>query len=521
MKVVVAGASGFVGRHVADGLRARGHAVLGIDRGTRPVSPGVVAVRCDLACEDVPTDVFAGADAVVNLVGIKRPTARQGFEEAHVTATRRLVEGARRAGVGRFVHLSVVCARPDPRLPYHDTKWRAEQLVRDSGLAATILRPGVIYGAGDEMVTHLVKMIRFAPIFPVVGRGGALLQPVDVRDVALTVCRVLERPETAGHAYDVVGPERLRLRDVVRTVAQGTGLPLAIVPTPVVLMRPAVALMSAVSARTISTPSQLRMLEDGMVGDPAPAGADIGLQPRAFDAEAVRALAPAIPPLFGASLRFASDRAEQTTIAGHRPFFSRAVGLAAAGVTLMPLAGLLLGNAWYRMALCGALLVAASFAFVPLPWGALLTVTRRGVLQGLAAATVLYGIGAVVFHLLQKTAGGAAQIAQLYGWRDTVPAGFVIPLLVLIVMAEEIVWRNAVTLPFAARLGPIAGVLLAAFAFSAAHVSLGVPVLLLAALGAGAFWSALVVKTRSAIPALVSHVLWDLAVLFLLPYGGG
>jgi membrane protease YdiL (CAAX protease family) len=134
---------------------------------------------------------------------------------------------------------------------------------------------------------------------------------------------------------------------------------------------------------------------------------------------------------------------------------------------------------------------------------------------------VLYGIGAVVFHLLQQTAGGAAQIAQIYGWRDTVPRALVIPMLVLIVIAEEVIWRNAVTLPFAARLGAIPGVLLAALAFSSAHVSLGVPVLLLAALGAGAFWSALVVKTRSAIPALVSHVLWDLVVLFVLPYGSG
>ena len=58
----------------------------------------------------------------------------------------------------------------------------------------------------------------------------------------------------------------------------------------------------------------------------------------------------------------------------------------------------------------------------------------------------------------------------------------------------------------------------AAAVFALAHVPLGVPLLLLAALGAGTFWSALVLKTRSAVPALVSHVLWDLAVLFWFPY---
>jgi membrane protease YdiL (CAAX protease family) len=75
-----------------------------------------------------------------------------------------------------------------------------------------------------------------------------------------------------------------------------------------------------------------------------------------------------------------------------------------------------------------------------------------------------------------------------------------------------------VTLPLAARLGPWTGALAAGALFALAHLPLGVPILLLAALGAGAFWSALVVKTRSAVPSLVSHALWDLALLFWLPY---
>jgi uncharacterized protein YbjT (DUF2867 family)/membrane protease YdiL (CAAX protease family) len=519
MKVLVAGASGFVGRHVVAALQQRGHVVVAIDRGTRPAPADVVHFRCDLGAGDVPDRAIDAADAIVNLVGIKRPAAGQGFEQAHVETTRRLVGAARRAGVGRFVHVSVVGSRPDAASPYHDTKWKAETLVRESGLRATVLKPAVIYGAGDDMVTHLVKMIRFAPVFPVVGAGDSLLQPVDVRDVADAVVRALERPDTAGRTYDVVGPERQRLRDIVSTVATGVGLRLLIMPTPSAVMRPLVALMSRLSPSALSTPSQLRMLEEGLVGDPEPARLDLGLEPRRFTVDAVRALEPSIPSLFGASLRFVSSRAEQAQLDAHRPAFARAVAVAVSGILLMPLAGLVIPNVWYRMALCGAVLVSLSRAFVPLPWRALLTVTRRGIGQGLAAAAVLYGMGALVFQILQRTAAGAAQIAYLYSWRDSVPAGFVIPLLVLIVMAEEIVWRNAVTLPFAARLGPVRGALLAAAAFAAAHVSLGVPVLVVAALGAGFFWSALVVKTHRAVPALVSHVLWDLAVLFVLPYG--
>jgi membrane protease YdiL (CAAX protease family) len=130
---------------------------------------------------------------------------------------------------------------------------------------------------------------------------------------------------------------------------------------------------------------------------------------------------------------------------------------------------------------------------------------------------LLYILSALVFAVLQHVPGAPAQIAAAYAWREGVPSLLALPLLLFIVLGEEIVWRNAITLPFAARLGPWRGAVLAAVAFAAAHVSLGIPVLLVAALGAGFFWSALVLKTRSAVPALVSHALWDVAVLFLWP----
>jgi hypothetical protein len=113
-------------------------------------------------------------NALVNLIGIKRQQGTQTFERVHVEATRHLIEAARELGIRRYIHISVDCSRPDSRSAYHDTKWRAEELIRSSGLNYTILKPGVVYGPGDDMVSHLVKMIRFAPVFPVVGRGDSL-----------------------------------------------------------------------------------------------------------------------------------------------------------------------------------------------------------------------------------------------------------------------------------------------------------------------------------------------------------
>ncbi|HEU0106425.1 MAG TPA: CPBP family glutamic-type intramembrane protease, partial [Vicinamibacteria bacterium] len=161
---------------------------------------------------------------------------------------------------------------------------------------------------------------------------------------------------------------------------------------------------------------------------------------------------------------------------------------------------------------------AAALAFVHVDWRALFRPTWRHVAHGVAAAAFLYAAGALVARMVAASPALAAQMSELYGWKRTVPGALAVPLLLLIVLGEEIVWRNAVTLPLAARLGPWPGVLAAAALFALAHLSMGVPLLLLAALGAGTFWSVLVLKTRSAVPALVSHLLFDLAVLFWLPY---
>jgi len=124
MRVIVAGGSGFVGRHVIEALVARGHAgVVLARRPPRLALPGVGSVSCDVAGETLPLAELAGCDAVVNLVGIKREQGRQSFEAVHVEATRRLIQAARSLGIRRFVHVGVVCSRPDPTSPYHEVAW--------------------------------------------------------------------------------------------------------------------------------------------------------------------------------------------------------------------------------------------------------------------------------------------------------------------------------------------------------------------------------------------------------------
>ena len=260
------------------------------------------------------------------------------------------------------------------------------------------------------------------------------------------------------------------------------------------------------------------MLEDGLFGDPEPARRDLGLVPRPFTAAAVRDLEDAAGPLFGLSLRLVDRREHALALAAHGREFGRALGLMVLAILLPALLGWAIPGIWPRLAANALVLIPIALFGVRLPWRELLRVSASRLAVGLGAAAFLYGAGALVARLLLAVPAFAAQLAAVYGWKEAVPAAWIPGLLLLIVAGEEIVWRNAITLPLAARFGPVPGVLLAALGLALAHLSFGLPALLIAAAGAGAFWSALVVRTRSAIPAFVSHLLFDLTVMFWLPY---
>jgi membrane protease YdiL (CAAX protease family) len=188
------------------------------------------------------------------------------------------------------------------------------------------------------------------------------------------------------------------------------------------------------------------------------------------------------------------------------------------GVGLISALSFLIPNVWYRLAAAYTVLVPCALRTRP-GWRDLWRPAPRRVVQGVLAAAVLYVLGWIGHRVLTSVPALAADVPRVLAWKDSVRPALALPLLAFIVAGEEIVWRCAVGLPLAARLGPSLGSVAAAALFAAAHLAFGMPLLLAAAFALGLFWSALVVKTRSAVPAFVSHVLWDLAVLYVAPYG--
>jgi uncharacterized protein YbjT (DUF2867 family)/membrane protease YdiL (CAAX protease family) len=454
--------------------------------------------------------LFDGVDAVVNVAGIKREEGPQTFESVHVQLVRNLVASMKSAGVRRLIHISVVVARPSPDLPYHDSKWRGENIVKASALDYTILRPGVIYGEGDDMLAHLSLMIRSASIFPVAGSGSSPMRPVDVRDVAAAVIAALKKP-CSGSVYEIVGPDRIDLQKVVRTVAEGLNLPVWICPTPVALMRVPVRIMEAVMEQPLSTRAQLEMLVEGLDGDPAPAKRDLGLSTAPFTASRVQSILAktnlAVP--FSLRLFSAPPWAREITVS---QFWT---------LLLLTLTGLTIAFGAVRDKWAG-MTVAMGIAFA----GTLLLPSVRHrfkptpfrLLTGLFGGAALYGITVLIIRLLPFVwPGWEGSARTLYSWREGHSLPFIALTLILIVVAEEILWRGVVTRYLVERFGRMPGITCGAAIYALAHWAAFNPLLLLAAFGCGFFWSWLYSATDDLVAPTASHLLWDLLLLFLFP----
>jgi uncharacterized protein YbjT (DUF2867 family) len=294
MRVLLTGATGFVGREVRSRLRSAGHSVRILAR--KPVSPtptattpgAAIEVRVgDILNESALTAGCAGVDAVIHLVGIISEVGIQTFENIHTRGTGNVVRAARRAGVRRFIHMSALGAKPGARARYHQTKWAAEEIVRSSGLDYTIFRPSIIYGPGDGFVNLFAKISRESPVIPLLGGGVTKFQPIPVESVADAFVRSLPEPRASGQTYDLCGAETLSLREIVDAILAITGRKRLKVRIPWTVARLQAAACEFIFGRLLRRPpplnrDQVLMLQEDNVGDGQAAADLFKLQPGNF-----------------------------------------------------------------------------------------------------------------------------------------------------------------------------------------------------------------------------------------------
>lgn len=205
-------------------------------------------------------------------------------------------------------------------------------------------------------------------------------------------------------------------------------------------------------------------------------------------------------------------------MADHRHELTRALCVAAFGILLLNVLALVFDNIWHAVAVNHAIMLPLALWSLGERRREWLRTNARLLILGLATG------GALVLATMATLVAARWFDPQLYAWalepmamKDKIAPALGLALLILpIIPGEEIVWRGAVMLPLADRWGKAAGVAVAALMFAAAHLTLGSVPLLLAAIALGAFWGIITLWTRSLVPALVCHLIWDVMLLYVV-----
>ena len=294
--ITVFGGSGFVGSQVVQDLARRGWrirvAVRRPDRAYRLQTSGHVgqiqAVRCDATDPAQVEAALAGADAAINLIGILYEGGGRSFKALHVDAARNIAAACAAAGVDRLVHISAVGANPESASRYAGTKAAGEMAVREVKPDAVVIRPSIVFGAGDGFLNRFASMATMAPALPLIGGGKTRFQPVYVGDVAQAIARAVERTDAAGRTFELGGPEVLTFKEVLELILRETRRRNGLIPLPFFAARgigSLAQLTGVVGIAPVLTRDQVVQLEtDNVVADGAEGLAELGIEPTGVEA---------------------------------------------------------------------------------------------------------------------------------------------------------------------------------------------------------------------------------------------
>jgi nucleoside-diphosphate-sugar epimerase len=300
MKVLVTGRKGGVGQAAIREILAEGHTV-------RLLSPDAVeeASQWPSGVEPWPASISdqaalrgcaEGCGLVLHTAESAEESGLMTYEIVNVDGTRAVVREAERCKVGRFIYLSSLGAEGGESR-YHRSKRRAEDLVRNFAGGWNILRPGIVYGPGDGLISLLLTMVRTLPVLPVVGTGEEKFQPIWVEDLAAVIADCVRRTDLHGRVLEFAGADTTSLNDLLKRMGEITGRSPARIPVPPFLATAGATLAGIFGAKLPLNESRLAMLgEKNLISVPGAnaIGGVFHIKPTPLDS-GLRKLADAMP----------------------------------------------------------------------------------------------------------------------------------------------------------------------------------------------------------------------------------
>jgi uncharacterized protein YbjT (DUF2867 family) len=268
MRILITGATGFIGGAAVAALRRRGHAVVAVSR--QPVPGGLQADLADRPSRDWWAPRLAGVDAVLNAVGILREQGAQTFDALHATGPAELFHACAMAGVSRVVQVSALGADATATSRYHRSKKAADDVLRALPVGSTILQPSLVYGPGGSS-TALFNQLASLPVLAFPLRGGMRVQPVHVDDLVEAIVATLEAPARPGcETVACTGPRAMPLREYLQVLRRQLGWrgSQLVVPLPVAWFRFAASIAGHVPGSMLDRETADMLLAGNAADDP-------------------------------------------------------------------------------------------------------------------------------------------------------------------------------------------------------------------------------------------------------------
>jgi uncharacterized protein YbjT (DUF2867 family) len=276
VKVLVTGATGFVGPAVANAIVDAGHEVRVLER--KPGSWSKAGIRCQEAVPGDMTDpeslrmAVSGRDVVVHLVAIRQGRPEQ-FQRIMVEGTRNLIAAAKEAGVKRLVLMSALGTSEETKdlVPYYNAKWQQEKDLEASGLEFVIFRPSFVFGREGGILPTFRKLARLTPVTPITGPGTQRIQPIWIDDVAAYFAAAVDKPEAANRTFELGGPDAVSWNEFWERLKRALGVRRPSVHVPMGFMRLNALVTERLPGNVPLTRDLLKMLEagDNVVSDSA------------------------------------------------------------------------------------------------------------------------------------------------------------------------------------------------------------------------------------------------------------
>lgn len=296
--VTVVGGSGFIGRHIVKALCKAGYTVRVLCRDTIAAAHlktagnvgQVVLQHADITDEASLSGKFAESFAVINLVSCLYSRGTQNFEALNVKGAAAVARAAKEAGAERLIHFSALGAENATNTRYGRTKKQGEDAVRHAFREATIFRPSLVFGIGDEFFNRFARMSLVSPVLPLIRGGKTQFQPVYAEDIARAALNALANDAAKGESYALAGPHCFSLKTMLEMMMRQTRRKRVLASIPTALASTMGLISELLPFPPAITRDQVKLLAHDNVAKPG----ERGLETLGVEATALEPILPAI-----------------------------------------------------------------------------------------------------------------------------------------------------------------------------------------------------------------------------------